>query len=201
MDSLFQKFMSETEAAGLSEGDYLKACNALKQAFEAAKLPTTVAQPVEDRIAQRRPLDITIANQNEENDCHFTFQIRVKEYCVTRGHQPNEVRISYTINSSVDGGIQKQVEDKYMGHTDLCNLIHKLILASQTQALTFHSEDLGEVYYDLEKTFQFDSEFEKKVSRVYENDDDDVVFDNSSFANIMRCILGSLLHQHYTSFA
>ena len=34
MDALLKTFMEQAEEAGLSEGDYLKTCNALKKSFE-----------------------------------------------------------------------------------------------------------------------------------------------------------------------
>ena len=45
MDDLLKSFMEQAEEAGLSEGDYLKTCNALKKTFEMVKTTDGAEKP------------------------------------------------------------------------------------------------------------------------------------------------------------
>jgi hypothetical protein len=196
MDSLFQKFLSDAESAGLSEGDYLKACNALKQAFETTKT-TPTAQPEQDRYHRRIPLNVEINNHDEESSCGFVFSFTFHEFLVTRGTNPNEMMVSYDID--IDGATIKEVRNQSIDVTESYKLLRRLITASQTHAVYMKTSDMARVRYEMEEVFKNNRARDKIINSILEYDDEDTdcCYTRSAFGNIMADIIEEVIRQYY----
>jgi hypothetical protein len=198
MDSLFQKFLSDAESAGLSEGDYLKACNALKQAFETAKTAPT-PQPEEQRYSRRIPLSLEVNNHNEEEETSmFEFIFTFHEYLVTLGTHPNEMRVSYSIHK--DGATLQTVESTTVRVPEAYKLLRRLITASQTLTVYVKTMETGTVWYGMEEVFKNDRARDKVMNNVMgygDENDDDCCYTRAAFGNIMCDIVQEMINLHY----
>ena len=159
MDALLKSYMDQAEEAGLSEGDYLKVCNALKSSFE--KVNTTTKQTSHD---------VKFTLEFKSMTGHLVY-FNISKYIRLLSEEPN--LIVYTFRVVKDGDIIREEVDKVCTMHNFPIKLKSLCYLYKFEDFTI-SSDVGSVMYNVKELIAIEHDMScyiNKLGPVYEDDD------------------------------
>jgi hypothetical protein len=154
--------MEQAEEAGLSEGDYLKICNALKQSFEKIKIdaPKETARNVEFTLEFTCVLGQSV-------------YINISKSIVVSG--PHINKLEYTFRVTKDGDIIKEHVNKICTMSQFHDMIKRIVkiyrfdefcITTDVACNTYTTKHIAEIEHERYKHLN-------SLGSVYVDDDND----------------------------
>ena len=158
MDDLLKSFMEQAEEAGLSEGDYLKTCNALKKTFEMVKTTD----------GTEKPFDVEF---KLEFKCKFghSFYLNIIKGIRVSGPFPN--KITYTLRVSKDCTIIKEQVNVTCNLGKLIGMIKNVCYTYMFDTFTI-TNSVGSIEYNVKKVLEELNEKYKQLNNFRDDCDD-----------------------------
>ena len=169
MEALLKSFMEQTEGAGLSDGDYLRACNALKKCFEM--IPTTPG--IRPRV---NDMEFKL-----EFKCKFGYSLYLDIMKGIRlsGEAPDKV--VYTLRVSKDCTIVKEQVNMQCTIDKMSSMIENICLTYFFDTFTI-TNSVGSTEYDLQKVLEgLNEKYDRFNELIGEDRDPEILTKNEHY--------------------